>query len=279
MLPSRERVIRAVCQEESDRVSIFEPYGVFSPTADVILGRPSIVGNPLMMLKMAAEGRFKEINNRVVRDNYELTRKLKFDMANITFIPYRKPELKTKPKMIDERTWRVGDSVYRLTSKTGFAVEIDSKIMRQGIPAFEEHVRRLEEITNEESDKVVEDFRYYEKRLGNLWKDLGLLICTSAGHMVQGRSWFPLFLKCFHIRPDLIRRYLKQRTRHNIRYVNIAADFGAELIYIHGDIADNHGPFISPKHYHEFILPEIKEEVEAFHKRDLFAFNSSDGKT
>jgi len=278
MLSSRERVIRAVHHEEPDRVPIFEPYGVFSPTADVVLGRRSIVGNPLARVRMAAQGRVKRLSDGIIRDEYELTKKLKFDMANIVLLPHSN-ELRpgTKPKMIDEKTWRVGDSIYRLTSQTGYAVEMDSKIMKEGIPAFEEHIRELEEVGNEEIDDVIEDFQYYERRLGRLFKNLDVLICIGSGHTVHQRGWLPLFLKCLYIRPDLIRRYLRQRTRYNIRKVNIAADFGAELVYAHGDIADNHGPMVSQEHYREFFLPEIKKAVESYHKRGLFVFNSSDG--
>ena len=45
MIESRERVLRSILHEEPDRVPVYEPYGVRSPTADFILGKPSVLGN------------------------------------------------------------------------------------------------------------------------------------------------------------------------------------------------------------------------------------------
>ncbi|MEM3047355.1 MAG: hypothetical protein QW057_09805, partial [Candidatus Bathyarchaeia archaeon] len=87
----RERFIRAVCHEEPDRVPIFESLGVESPTADLVLGRASILGSAERRLTLELEGRYDELREGVVRDAFDLTVRLRFDAANIVLPPYLNP--------------------------------------------------------------------------------------------------------------------------------------------------------------------------------------------
>jgi len=274
----RERVVRAICHEEPDRVPVYEPYGVFSPTADVILGRPSIIGDSSRRLKMEFEGRYKEIRKAYIKDTIDLSSKLNFDVAYVSPPPYREePKPEDRPNLIGEWTWSAGDSVYRFLPGSGVVKEIDSKIKSGGIPALKEYVDELEETKQADMEELHEGLDDFEKTLGRIWKKQGLLLCSAAGHIPMGASWFPLFLQCFYRNRDLMRRFLQVTTKRNIMAMKLAMDYGAELIYIHGDIACNHGPFISPDLYRELIFPEIKKEVDELHKRGAFAFNSSDG--
>jgi uroporphyrinogen-III decarboxylase len=185
----------------------------------------------------------------------------------------------SRPKPLGSGLYEIGGAIHRIIPETGVFLEVDSEIKRGGPDALESYVKRMEEEpTSEIVDALQRSFQDYWETLGKLWASLGLMVAGVAGHIPHTRSWFTLFLKCFYLKPSLVERYLKEITRRNLEYMRLAIDFGAELFYIHGDIADNRGPFISPNLYRRYILPEIKREAWFLHKRGAFAFNSSDGK-
>lgn len=274
VLSGRNRVIHAICHEEPDVVPLFEPYGVLPPTADAILERPCVATSDIRSAKMLATGRVMAYRRAIRRDWYELVERLKFDAGPIIYGTYYRPE--APPRMIGEYSWSIGDSIYRYRPETGVTLEVNSKIRRERLPAFEEHVKELEEESDSEIDETVRNLQV-DEAMAKLWRNLDVLAYVSCGTVPVGASWLPLFLKCFYMRPALIRRYLKQMTRRVIKTGMVAADFGAELIFIGGDIAYNHGPMISPNQYHSFILPEIRAQTRALHRKGVFAFNSSDG--
>jgi len=111
MLTPHDRVLKAICHEEPDRVPISEPYGIHPPTADIVLGRECIATSPIRQVMMHAEGRISEVRSALVNDNYELVKKLGFDMAPIILIPR---EDTPGPRIIGARSWAEGDSVFRL---------------------------------------------------------------------------------------------------------------------------------------------------------------------
>lgn len=278
VLSPHERFIRAVCHEEPDKVPIFESLGVESPTADIVLGRPSILGSVERMLRLELEGKFDEVTEGVLKDAFDLTVKLKFDAANITLPPYMKPPPpESRPRLIGDWVYTVGDTVHRFIPESGVTLEVDSKIKRRGIPAFEEYVRELEQKRDVDVEEAHEAFEDYYRRLGRLYHALEIPTCSAAGHIPMGSSWFYMFLTWFYTHPELVKRFFEANTRRNLEWMKMAVDYGAEFMILHGDIACTQGPFISPKHYREFIFPEIREEVQFLHKRGIFAFNTSDG--
>lgn len=289
MLSPHDRVLRALCIEEPDRVPIFEPWGVSGPTADVVLGRHCIAWDPLMVAKMLVAGRLNEVRSALIKDNYELVDKLGFDAGMIIFLPRKEDP---KPKMLGENlwlerqiagtsyVWAEGESVFKMTKETQIPMAVDSVILREGISGFEEYVKKLEEQSAEEyEEKMAPRFHEYDETLGKLWRKLGVLIHTGIEGTAtpHGGGWYPTYLKCFYLRPDLMRRYLSQHLEKMLKFIGLAMDFGAELIYTGGDIAHNQGPMMSPKHYRKFLLPIMKKLSDATHKRGGFIFISSDG--
>ncbi len=274
MLTGRDRVVRAICHEEPDRVPVFEPYGVLPPTADELLGRPCVATSNIRGARLFASRGPHRYSAVIRRDWHDLVRTLGFDAAPLAPGGHYTP--KATPRMLGRYAWSVGDSVYRHHPDTMVTVEVDSKIRREGIPALEEHVKGMEEETDDEIEEAVMDSQIDEE-LSKTWQRLGVLIYAGSGTVPVGASWIAIFLKCFHLNPRLIRRYLRQRTRRAVIMGKVAADLGVELMFIGGDIAGNDGPMISPEKYRRFLLPEMKAQADAMHRRGIFAFISSDG--
>jgi len=274
MLGCRERVVRAICHEEPDRVPVFEPYGVLPPTADEVLGRPCVATSNVRSARLFSMRGQQRYMRAIRRDWHDLVRTLQFDAGPLTPGTHYTP--KAPPRMMGRYAWSVGDSVYRHHPDTMVTLEMDSKIKRQGIPALEQHVKGMEEETDDEIEEAAMD-SLVDEELSRLWRRLDVLIYAGSGTVPVGASWILVFLKCFHLHPRLIRRYLKQRTRRAVIMGRVAADLGAEIMFIGGDIAGNDGPMISPQKYREFLLPEMKAQADAMHRRGIFAFISSDG--
>ena len=55
--------------------------------------------------------------------------------------------------------------------------------------------------------------------------------------------------------PAQIHEIAEERTRTALAVFDKMIDVGADFIHIVNDVAWNNGPFISPKHFREFITP------------------------
>jgi hypothetical protein len=53
--------------------------------------------------------------------------------------------------------------------------------------------------------------------------------------------------------------------------------WGCEVVAMGGDVSCDMGPFCSPRHYHDFILPAIQEHVRVIHQAGALAVYTSDG--
>ena len=289
MLSPHDRVLRALCIEEPDRVPMFEPYGISGPTADVILGRRCIAMNPLLTAKMLAAGKTEEVRRAIVKDNYETVKNLGFDAGPVVFLPTKddpKPEMLGEDSWIEYQVvgtsyvWVDGKSVLKMTEDTQIPMAVDSDILRRGLAGFEDYVKKLEETSAEEYEEAMAPrFHDYDENLGKLWRKLGVLIqfAIEGTATPHGGGWYSTYLVAFHARPGLMKRYLSQHIAKMVKLISLAADFGAELIFTGGDIAHNDGPMMSPKVYHKFLFPGLKKLADTAHKRGMFIFDSSDG--
>ena len=289
MLSPHDRVFHTLCMEEPDRVPIFEPYGISGPTADAVLGRQCLATNPLLTAKMLSGGKVEEVRKAVVKDNYDIVKNVGFDAGAILLLPTQDDP---RPVMVGEDSWVEyqvagtsyvwvgGRSVIKMTENTQIPLAVDSDILRRGIAGFEDYVTKLEEVSAEEyEEKMVPKFHDYYENLGKLWRELKVLVqfALEGTATPHGGGWYPTYLAAFYARPNLMKRYLSQHIAKMVKLVKLAADFGAELIYSGGDIAHNDGPMMSPKIYHDFLLPGLRKLADAAHKKGMFIFNSSDG--
>ncbi|MBU7004281.1 MAG: hypothetical protein HXS50_01845 [Theionarchaea archaeon] len=273
-LTPRERVLRAFDHEEPDRVPVFEPYGVLPPTADVVLGRPCVATSQIRGIKLFSGMGKDRYEETVRRDILDLVEKLGFDAGPLAAGAHYVPD--SPPEMIDDNSWTIGGSIFRYLPDSGVTLEVDSHIKRGGMSALEEHVASMEEQSDEEIEEGVREHGVNDKLVSAL-RRMGLLLYTAGGTNPTTSSWVTLYLRSFHQRPDLARRFLGQATRRVALRGKVASDFGCELMFIGGDIAGNDGPMVSPNIFREFILPEMRAQADSLHKHGIFSVISSDG--
>jgi len=84
-------------------------------------------------------------------------------------------------------------------------------------------------------------------------------------------------LKDVHRSPAFARRVFEESTKYNINVGKLQAELGVHGIRIYGDVAAVDGPMMSPKNYHDLIIPYLKEMVSSFKKMGLPVRFHSDG--
>jgi len=85
------------------------------------------------------------------------------------------------------------------------------------------------------------------------------------------------FLICLYDEPRFARELLKMHYDFALEIGKRFLDAGAEFILVGDDIADNHGPLLSPKLYEEFVFPLHKALVQSLKKRGAKVIWDTDG--
>ena len=85
-----------------------------------------------------------------------------------------------------------------------------------------------------------------------------------------------LMIQCLE-QPELVREVVRMCVDQSIALMGPAAELGADLLMTGDDIADNHGPLISPALWEELFLPEFRRFEEAAHRVPLPHWKHTDG--
>lgn len=85
------------------------------------------------------------------------------------------------------------------------------------------------------------------------------------------------FLIYLYENPRFARELLKKHYEFALEMGKCFLDAGAEFILVGDDIADNHGPLLSPKLYEEFVYPYHKALVQSLKKRGAKVIWDTDG--
>jgi len=81
----------------------------------------------------------------------------------------------------------------------------------------------------------------------------------------------------FILNPELVRKLVQIGVEYNSTLAQRAIQLGADAIFTSDDYADNRGPMMSPRHFHEFLLPGLKSVVQAVHAAGVPIIKHTDG--
>lgn len=85
------------------------------------------------------------------------------------------------------------------------------------------------------------------------------------------------FLMSFITEPDLVKKIVGFSVDYNIELAKLVKTRGMGIIGIGDDLADNKGPFVSPKMFREFLSPEFTRVVQGYKKLGFYVIKHSDG--
>jgi uroporphyrinogen-III decarboxylase len=259
-MTGRERVLNAYQHKEVDRTPISEMYEMAPPTREVVLGKKCGFIERMEMLRDAT---WKTIVENQAQEIIDIALKLGFDMVGVR--ANMGPGFE-RPKPISMYKWE--------TSRTIHEYLTESNIERTfGKP----NPSPLEEYLNKEVVSEPEPEFYVFRRVKELMKE----------HKVDLAIFSPLYaipvavlgerLEWFHTEPEKLHQYYDDCTRNAISSAKRLIGAGAEIIGLGGDLACDKGPMISPRHYREFIMPQIRIQADALHQMGAFVNNTSDG--
>lgn len=79
------------------------------------------------------------------------------------------------------------------------------------------------------------------------------------------------------LRPVLAKRLAKMAADYHIELYRKVISLGADIIVLGDDYAGKSGTFMSPGHFQEFILPDLKRVVQEVKKKGAFCIKHTDG--
>jgi uroporphyrinogen decarboxylase len=273
LLAPRERMTRAFCLEEPDRVPVFEQE-IQPPTSDMVLGRTCTVGNKKLNIEVREKGHFNlRLLNRKAKDIIDLAEKLKLDA--IVLGTNTEPGNFVPLKRISKREWRDenGYAIYYFPESDQMS-KVDLKIRQKGVDGLKDRIKELKDPI----DVGPENFYVFNKVKKEIErKKLDLFIFTSSLVFGWHGSWMDSALKWLCTEPNLMIEYLEAFNRRAVEVTKMAIDMGAEAVLDGGDFAYRHGPMFSPEMYRKFILPYQRLHSNVFHNKGVFVVNRSDG--
>ncbi len=273
MLTSRERIFRAFCLEEPDKVPVFEQE-IQPPVSDMLLGRICSLADKRLNIRILERGYLStSLLEQMVKDHIELATELNLDAVNVS--ANMRPGKCEAIKRISAREWVNERGTIRYSLVGDRSYRVDLRIREKGKEGLRERIEEL----REPIDICPDDF-YVLRRVKHEIERRNLDLFVFTASVVfdwHGAGWTDLALKWLLTEPGLMHKYLDAYNRRAIGFVKAAIDFGAEGVLDGGDLAYRHGPMISPKAYVEFILPYQKRRVDTFHRKGAFVVNRSDG--
>lgn len=150
--------------------------------------------------------------------------------------------------------------------------------------ASPEERERLAALRIEMAARLVEDYGWaaVEGDIPALKKALGdkALVYGFNGSgtfwLMDGSDMMDFVVRLFE-QPETVHEEARTKCDASIELAKQQCDQGADFICINSDYGFNSGPFLSPKHFAEFVTPYLTEIVAAIHDLGVPAILHSDG--
>jgi len=279
----RERVAAAFEGRPCDMIPVHHIHAS-SQVASALLGREAYVGGGIQQWREVSawwqgEDAHTEFVERSFQDAIDLSMVLENDIIRPSYWRFnRRPT-----KRIDENTFLFehGD-------------ESEWQVLRYDPPSEQCNLfpyRAQRPVTFEDIEREVDagerslgeyrpseswfDFEFQTQKLfGDLYAirihGVGIsLPLADAGN----EAWFEALI----LRPDLIARYLDLHVEHARHTIAFLASRGFKYLFGGGDFASNDGPMYSPRHFHEFLAPRLRQITDICNSHGVYHLFASDG--
>jgi hypothetical protein len=241
-MDSRQRVTAALQHRQPDRTPVFE-YVLLSPLADVFLGH-AYAGDPLHWDAYEKALGWEEAVRQDARDRVVLADVLGHDL--LYAIPHPPPERRKTPAGYPPPST---DPVANLEQRN------------------EWHTRNADA---SDADFLV--FACIHTELAQRELDLPIL-APAYNHGV----WTDTdLMQTMALDSDIAHCHFELATRRSLAAIERYLELGIDQVGIGGDFSGTR-PLISPRHYREYILPELRQLSEHLHAGGAYVVNASDG--
>lgn len=283
----KERMLAVLNGERPDQVPTGE-LGVDYPITEHVLGRPTYYRAKRKERSAVWSGGRDEVVASQKRDLVDLVRALEWDFVPV-FLTYRSGQNYAPVEFINETTWK---DAYGRTWKYSPVTE---DILCVEMPQPDESTIDIlrEPFTPDESE--LELARHVVKTLGDTHFIVGrtsIELRDAAPAIGRGPvdGTFPeayggllMDTADFAMRlvddMDFVKRLLAAATDRAIQVALALIEAGVDAIVMDTDYCHQTGPWISPRHFQQVVLPLLKKQVDAVHSAGAFLIKHTDGQT
>ena len=271
-MTSRERVLAAFAHRAPDRTPFFEKL-IKSPLADLVLGRPSLAHNFPVRMQALEGGDWHALVEAEAQEIADTGERLGMDLVALG--TNLSPGYE-RPRRVDECTWETSGELIRYLPGSPWVEHVPKRPVRT--PDQEEaNLAAWLEAPWTPPQPAQEEFWVF-RRVRELLARRGLEPAVFVQCYVMPVCTLPRPLfRWFHERPALLHEYYRRMSAQALARIPRYAELGADIIGLGGDLASDHGPLISPRHYREFVLPHLREQAELAHGLGLLCTTASDG--
>jgi hypothetical protein len=284
---SKERMLAVLNKEQPDRVPTGE-MGVDYPITEYVLNRPTYYRAKFREKKAIWAGKRDDVVASQKRDIVELASKLDWDFLPV-FLTYRQGDNYAPSTFIDEQTWL--DEYGRTWKYSPITEDI---LCVQSWPLNEEAIALLQApFVPEESElelvrhvvQTLGDSHFIVGRTAIELRDIGPVMGRGGvdATFPEGYGGLVMDMVDFSIRlmeePDFIKRMLTAATDRAIEIALALVSAGVDAIVMDTDYCHQNGPWISPRHFEEIVMPLLKKEVDAIHAAGAYVIKHTDGNT
>ena len=264
--------------QEPDRVPTGE-LEIDEKVASAVLGREAWIGyggshRGKRANEMMQAGQMDEYYAHEAADTVDLVRSLELDWVHL--LPHGKEF--SPPKTIGENRWLFGDpdsdwSVMVYQPESNVYAEVDSSLLQGGIPALEKIVARMEE-----SSPSVEnlDFTHLDWIMNQIGSQV-FMVGNIDVYLGFTSASAPVFMEAIALYPELYTRYLDAQLPHTFAFLQAQVEHGVDAVIGGEDWAGKSGPLISPRHYHQLVLPRLQKLVSECHRLGVYFIKHTDG--
>jgi hypothetical protein len=239
---SRQRVTAALQHRQPDRTPVFE-YVLLSPLADVFLGH-AYAGDPAQWEAYEQLLGWEGAVQHDAHDRITLAELLGHDL--IYAIPHPPPERRTPPAAYPVPG---PDPLVNLEQRNEWNARYDDSHDAD----YEVYALLQEEMVARGLDLPILAPAYAH----GVWTDTDLMQAMALD-------------------PALAHRHFELATRRALTASERYLQLGIDQVGVGGDFSGTR-PLISPRHYREYILPELKILTSFLHAHGAYAINASDG--
>ena len=277
MSGSQDRIAKAFAHQVPDRTPVFEVFWPYHEVYWDVCGRNIATDEALHWDALAEGVSIEELNEQQAQAKFRMSKFFGLDMVLVGGSSTGEPR---RPVKIGDRRWALDGVDYVFNEKTKLVTkERFTQADSDSQKTTEEELRKkIEEWDGPTAKTDPERFGIFH-RVRELAEAEGLdWVYMGEAGPGTGVAFYPPFqLMWFETEPELLRRWLEMGVAQAMESTRALVEAGCSVIATGGDTSCDRGPFCSPKHYHEFILPAIREHVDAIHALDAQAVYTSCG--
>jgi uroporphyrinogen decarboxylase len=281
-MTAKKRVQTALAHHEPDRVPVGE-MGIDYPIIEQVLGHETFYRAQGKERAAIWAGQRDRVVVSQKKDLVDLVRALEWDIVPVWLTYSDQVDFRPRRYLSDDQLkWEDHKGhIWQATDPLADALCIDT------LSITPEQVDEMFHEPLHVDDSELELVRYVVQELGDT-------------HFIIARGWhgpsswtdgsFPLpgeglsmpmnkFLLLPYEDPDWLHTILQAYTKRAIEYGMVLIDAGVDAVQVNADYCINSGPWLSPEHFATFILPYMRQQVQAYQEAGVYVLKHSDGRT